>query len=374
MTCRSCQTKKRRSAIRRSGQDNGAFDFRIVVHGPIVQSAGIKALELRDGRGVAEGSYRIRNADYLAHRRFPADRTKGIRFVKFGIIIPTYNRAQVLPRAIRSVLDQDYADWALYIVNDGSRDETESVVEPFLSDPRVRLLNNHANRGKLHSVNVALDQIESDGLDWFTWMDDDDQLTSDCLSVARGEIERHPGFGMFLFSTVDTDGKSLARMRVSGPANYLREKLLRKRVAGETHKFVATPYLNGTRLDPSSFGVQKFWFGELSLRTGAVFCDRPTKIRRFPDAGITMQHRRNRRSRDEREVRLDTYLLRFWDSVIYRHPFSFFSYLVRGRVFRPMSVRRFRLHFGPIRNEPRKGRRTDLARRADFLERESVPC
>ena len=243
--------------------------------------------------------------------------------MKFGIIIPTYNRARVLPRAIRSVLNQDYADWALYVVNDGSGDETESVVEPFLSDSRICYLYSHGNRGRLHSLNIALERIEGNGIDWFTWMDDDDQLTVDCLSVARGEIERHPGFGMFLFPTVASSGATLARMEVSGPANYLREKLLRKTVAGETHEFVAVPYLNGTRLDAPSSGAQKFWFGELSLRTGAVFCDTPTKIKEFLDDGITMQLRRNRRARHEREVRLETYLLRHWPSVIRRHPFSF---------------------------------------------------
>ena len=274
--------------------------------------------------------------------------------MKFGIIIPTYNRAQVLPRAIRSVLDQDYSDWTLYIVNDGSGDETDSVVAPFLSDSRVRFVNNQANHGKLHSVNVALDHIEADGIDWFTWMDDDDQLTADCLSVARGEIERHPGFGMFLFSTVDTDGKSLARMRVTGPANYLRDKLLRKTVAGETHEFVAVPYLNGSRLNAPSTGAQKFWFGELSLRTGAVFCNHPTKIKEFLDDGITLQGlRQTRRGKDERKLRLETYLVRHWASVIRRHPLSFSSYLVWGKVLRRLVLRKLRLLFGTIRNVPR---------------------
>ena len=272
--------------------------------------------------------------------------------MKFGIIIPTYNRARVLPRAIRSVLDQHYADWALYVVNDGSSDETESVVAPFLSDPRVRYLSNHVNRGRLNSLNVALDRIDVEGIDWFTWMDDDDQLTADCLSVARGEIEKHPGIGMFLFSTVDNNGKSMSRMEISGPANYVREKLLRKTVAGETHEFVSVPHLNGTRLDAPSSGAQKFWFGELSLRTGSVFCDTPTKIKEFLDDGITMQLRRSRHARNEREVRLETYLLRYWPSVIRRHPLSYSAYLVWGKILRRVVIRKLRLYFRKIRDEP----------------------
>ena len=266
--------------------------------------------------------------------------------MKFGIIIPTYNRARVLPRAIRSVLNQEYPDWVLYIVNDGSGDETESVVAPFLSDSRIRYLNSTVNRGTLYSLNFALDRIEVDSIDWFTWMDDDDQLTEDCLSVARGEIGRYPGYGMFLFRSVDRNGESLARMRISGPANYLREKLLRKTVAGETHEFVAVRHLNGTRLTAPSTGVQKFWFGELSLRTGAVFCAKPTKIKEYLNDGITLGDRRqSRRAQEERKIRLETYLLRHWPSVIRRHPLSFFSYLVWGKVLRRLVVRILRLRF-----------------------------
>ena len=71
--------------------------------------------------------------------------------MKIAIIIPAYNRARVLPRAIRSVLNQDYADWALYVVNDGSGDETESVFALLLSDFRIRYPNGRVNRGTLHS-------------------------------------------------------------------------------------------------------------------------------------------------------------------------------------------------------------------------------
>lgn len=270
--------------------------------------------------------------------------------MKFAIIIPTYNRAQILPRAIRSVLDQDYMDWVLYIVNDGSADETESAIAPFLSDSRIRYLSSPVNCGKLYSLNVALDRIEADGIDWFTWMDDDDQLVNGCLETVRKEVERHSGFGMFLFSTVDTDGRSLARMEISGPANYLREKLLRKSVAGETHEFVAVRFLNGSRLNAPSTGAQKFWFGELSLSTGAVFCDTPTKIKEFLDDGITTKMRRQSwRKKIEHRLRIDMYLIRHWPGIIRRHPWSLASYQVWIKaIFRAVG-RGLRLRLGIIR-------------------------
>jgi glycosyltransferase involved in cell wall biosynthesis len=58
---------------------------------------------------------------------------------KVSVIIPTYNRAHLLPRAIKSVLNQMFKDFELIIVDDGSTDNTREVVEGFQKkDPRVK--------------------------------------------------------------------------------------------------------------------------------------------------------------------------------------------------------------------------------------------
>lgn len=54
----------------------------------------------------------------------------------FSIIIPSYNRAHILPRAIESVVKQDFQGWELLIVDDGSTDNTRDVVSAF-NDPRI---------------------------------------------------------------------------------------------------------------------------------------------------------------------------------------------------------------------------------------------
>ncbi|MGB9592367.1 MAG: glycosyltransferase family 2 protein, partial [Candidatus Kryptoniota bacterium] len=58
-----------------------------------------------------------------------------------SVIIPTYNRADLLPRAIRSVLAQTFTDFELIVVDDGSIDNTREVVDKFTHlDARVKYI------------------------------------------------------------------------------------------------------------------------------------------------------------------------------------------------------------------------------------------
>ena len=65
-----------------------------------------------------------------------------------SIVIPTYNRAGLLPAAIASVQAQTYAAWELIVVDDGSNDATpEEVAALAGADPRIRLVANTGRHG-----------------------------------------------------------------------------------------------------------------------------------------------------------------------------------------------------------------------------------
>ena len=53
---------------------------------------------------------------------------------KISIIIPTFNRAWCIQNAIRSVKQQDYKNWELWIIDDGSTDKTKKIVKKHLND------------------------------------------------------------------------------------------------------------------------------------------------------------------------------------------------------------------------------------------------
>lgn len=73
--------------------------------------------------------------------------------IPISVILPTYNRAHLLPRAIGSVLAQSYADFELIIVDDASQDDTRAIVLAF-TDERVRYLR-QANKGGVAAARNA---------------------------------------------------------------------------------------------------------------------------------------------------------------------------------------------------------------------------
>ncbi len=72
-----------------------------------------------------------------------------------SVIIPTYNRAHLIGRAIRSVLNQTYTDFELIVVDDASADNTEEVVKN-IKDPRIRYIQHKINKGGAATRNTGI--------------------------------------------------------------------------------------------------------------------------------------------------------------------------------------------------------------------------
>ncbi len=100
-----------------------------------------------------------------------------------SIITPTRNRAQILPHAIRSVLDQDYSNWEMLIVDDGSEDDTAEVVRSF-GDPRLRYLEGNG-KGAADARNIGL---AAAGGALFAYLDSDNQWTPGYLTTMVGFV------------------------------------------------------------------------------------------------------------------------------------------------------------------------------------------
>lgn len=103
------------------------------------------------------------------------------------VVIPAYNRAKYLPRAIHSILGQTMGQWNLLIIDDGSKDDTENAVRPFLSDPRIRYVRLKKNRGVSHALKRALSLVKTK---YFAQLDADDWYELDTLEKCLKTMEK----------------------------------------------------------------------------------------------------------------------------------------------------------------------------------------
>lgn len=95
-----------------------------------------------------------------------------------SIVIPTFNRAKTLHLAIVSILRQTHDDWELIIIDDGSVDETSSIVQPFLDDERITYYF-EANKGASAARNRGAEVARGSHL---IFLDSDDTLCPDALN------------------------------------------------------------------------------------------------------------------------------------------------------------------------------------------------
>ncbi len=97
----------------------------------------------------------------------------------FSIVTPAFNREREIRRAVESCLSQDFTDFELIVVDDGSTDRTAAVVESY-SDARVRLIRHGRNRGVCPARNTAI-RAATGG--WILYLDSDHELLPGCLAA-----------------------------------------------------------------------------------------------------------------------------------------------------------------------------------------------
>ena len=96
----------------------------------------------------------------------------------FSIVIPCYNHAHFLPQCLDSVLEQEYKNWEAVVVNDGSPDNTNEVVQKYSAeDPRIKLVVKE-NGGLSSARNFGI--VNALG-NRFIFLDADDFLYENCL-------------------------------------------------------------------------------------------------------------------------------------------------------------------------------------------------
>ena len=123
-----------------------------------------------------------------------------------SVILPTHNRAHLLPDTIRSIVRQTFEDWELVIVDDASTDNTPQVAQEFAaSDSRIRYHRNKTNQGPAVSRNTAIQHAQGA---YIALQDDDDISLPHRLATQIDYLQKNPRIHMVasLMATFNEQG------------------------------------------------------------------------------------------------------------------------------------------------------------------------
>lgn len=164
-----------------------------------------------------------------------------------SVVIPTYNRAHFISRAIHSALNQTYQEFEIIVVDDGSTDNTEQVVKKF-SDKRIVYIRHEVNKGVSAARNTG---IKISRGEFIAYLDNDDEWLPDKLEKQITKFNAlSDNFAIVYSGAYNVLNKT--EEIVSEVTPYLRGKIY-------------TIFLKGCIFDPTTAMIRKSCFEKSGL-------------------------------------------------------------------------------------------------------------
>lgn len=122
-----------------------------------------------------------------------------------SVVLPVYNQAQTLAASIHSVLQQSYPHLELIIVNDGSTDETAQLLERYIAQPKITVVN-QAHQGLPAALNRGFQEARGEFL---TWTSGDNLLHPEQVARMVNYLQTRPEVALVYadFELIDEEGR-----------------------------------------------------------------------------------------------------------------------------------------------------------------------
>ncbi len=151
----------------------------------------------------------------------------------FSIVVPTYNRANLIAKTINSILQQRYTNYEVIIVDDGSTDDTEAVLKPFLNENIHYFKKENDERSAARNYGTR----KAKG-DYVSWFDSDDLMLPNHLEEAVIMIQRHKQPEIFALSFTIANGQLKTLRQVILPTPSCNDHLYKQNILACNPVFV----------------------------------------------------------------------------------------------------------------------------------------
>ncbi|HFD31629.1 MAG TPA: glycosyltransferase family 2 protein [Gammaproteobacteria bacterium] len=181
--------------------------------------------------------------------------------IKVSVIIPTYNRSKYIAETLESVFNQSFKNYEIIIINDGSTDDTEKILEPY----RDRIIYK-----KIKNQGVAFARNEGMKLargKYIAYLDDDDLYLPWKLEVQVAILEKHPDIALTYTEFSGFDGSGYFdewHLKTYHCSAYKHRALTYDKIFSKKYKLRETPEINAAlKQCPSDWLDHYAYFGKI---------------------------------------------------------------------------------------------------------------
>ena len=198
----------------------------------------------------------------------------GKREPRVSVIMPAYNANRFVEKAIKSVLTQNYRDFELIVINDGSTDRTEDKIRAF-KDKRIKYFYQE-NKGLAAAHNLGITNSKGDFL---IKLDSDDMMTPDFIARHLQEFDKHPEADIIYCDDCLIDENDRPLRVIERPQYHDRKFLIRDL------------FRCGFPVVPFRTCIRKSVFDKIGLFDEKLLvAEDYDMIRRFVKCGLTAHH------------------------------------------------------------------------------------
>ena len=160
---------------------------------------------------------------------------------KIDIILPNYNSEDYIDQTLKSVINQSYKNWKLFIIDDGSNLKTKNILKKYRKNKKIKIIYLSKNRGAAYCRNLALKKSKSK---FIAFIDSDDIWQKRKLETQiKFMIDKKKHFTYTFYKTI-----GLKKLNIITPLSFSYSSFIRNTSIATSTMMVSREIIRGLNL------------------------------------------------------------------------------------------------------------------------------